>query len=121
MLHKEYVVGYGVVDGTLSPLANDVGRLTNIPPWTLWILEVGDEIHGFSMTINMTMRWGEIGSLSVTVTSYSTKSKVLGRGGLKWGKGLSSITSTSTCGLCDNGLSNSTKVVTYEVKSKWRL
>lgn len=56
MLHKEYVVGYGVVDGTLSPLANDVGRLTNIPPWTLWILEVGDEIHGFSMTINMTMR-----------------------------------------------------------------
>jgi hypothetical protein len=38
MLHKEYGARYDATDGTPTPLAYDMGRLTEIPPWTLGIV-----------------------------------------------------------------------------------
>ena len=56
MLHKEYGVGNGAVDGNLAPLVDDTRRLNEIPPWTLGMVEIGYEIDGVSMTIDMAIQ-----------------------------------------------------------------
>ena len=91
---------------------------TKILLGTLELIEVGDEKNGFLLAVKMTMWWGETISLLVILSSYSTNSRVSGRGGLKWGNRISSITSTSTSGLCDNGLLTSTEVVTSGIEAK---
>lgn len=56
MLQKENGVGYGVVDGTPAPLADDMGGITMSPPWELGMVETSYEIDGVSLTIGMAMQ-----------------------------------------------------------------
>ena len=45
MLHREYGVGNAVVDGPLTPLENDIGKLTKRPLWALGMVEIGEETN----------------------------------------------------------------------------
>lgn len=56
MLYKEYGSRYSPIDGTPAPLVDDMGGLIESPPWTLGMVEAGDEAYGVLMIVNMTMR-----------------------------------------------------------------
>lgn len=58
MLHKEYGVGYDTIDGTPTPLEDDIGRLTDIPPWTIGMVEEGNETY--ACRNDYMMRWNKI-------------------------------------------------------------
>ena len=55
MLHKENGIGYGATDGNPTPLVDDMGVHTQIPPWTLRIVEERDETNYVSLPIYITM------------------------------------------------------------------
>ena len=55
MLHKEYGARNSEVNSNATPLVDDTGKLTKSSPWTLWIVEVGDETNGVLLTVDMTM------------------------------------------------------------------
>ena len=55
MLYKEYGVGYGATNTSLSPLENGTGGLSESQPWTLDIVKVGDEINDVSLLMDMSM------------------------------------------------------------------
>lgn len=56
MLHIDYGVGYPTIDGSHSPLVNDIGRLTEIPPVKLGIVEVEDETNDVSLPVDLVMQ-----------------------------------------------------------------
>lgn len=56
MLHREYGIGNGVVDGTPTPLVDDTSGLTEISPLTLGMVMAGDETDEVSLTLGMPMR-----------------------------------------------------------------